>query len=191
MLELFWELCKECKPEMDDPHSFYTIDNDSLLAGFSPIDNVFNTGNEVLNWVINLRNKLLISNIKVTFSLNLLFLNGVEREEWATYPGIERLTRDFLYIPDEMYAIHGALRPCLVGDSLIITARLLQLAKTLGSHIILSIFPGGHADVNEIARQHSNIDFQHLSQDMYNILGPDKRYWLVSRNVEAWTIDFK
>jgi len=140
ILEKFENVCLRNRPKLNST-SFYDVDNDAVMMGFSNLEN-FYSGNEVLLFVKKLRNDLLRENMSVSFGVNLIACGSPIN--WENYRGFIDDSK-LIYIPDDLFNAEGrVIRSKLVGDSLIITQRILQVAKKTGEHICFSIFNHGH-----------------------------------------------
>jgi len=142
-LDVFWEVCDSVKPGRTEDYcsSFYDIDNDSLMAGFSDFPGLYG-GAEVLEWTLALCRNLASRGLRASFGVDLLALS--RPESWPTQLGFTSDSRR-LFIRDEFYNGTGVIsRSRLVGDALIVTARLLSLAKAAKCEIVFSAFQGGN-----------------------------------------------
>ena len=182
-LEIFRSVCENAQPE-DLPESrycFYDVDNDSLMAGFSRLPSM-GTGWRVLAWAIELRRKLLERGIPTSFALNLLQCRHIIR--WQTMRGFVNDPLR-LYMPDEKFLEVGrVIRSHLAGDGLIITARMLALAKATKWPIVFSRF--GKSDVESLLPD-SGCAMENLSGEL-DALGPEKADWLRRGHVTVFGV---
>ncbi len=185
------ELCERYKPHElnDNSHSFYDVDNDSLMIGLSNVPGL-SDGIEVLKWVFALQDELARADIPVTFGVNLIACG--QPIKWVTYPGfVDR--SDMLYVPDRIYEKYGRVqRSRLAGDGLIVVSRLLDLAKRIPVHIAFSAFQGGHLyrGVKAIEKDpdlNGRIDLCEVTSEFAQ-LPAEKKAWLQERRVQAWGI---
>jgi|LakMenEpi03Aug12_release.lakeMendotaPanAssembly.Ray.scaffolds.fasta_scaffold97016_2 hypothetical protein len=142
-LNVFWEVCESAMPGRLEDYggSFYDIDNDSLMAGFSDFPGLYG-GAEVLEWTLALCRTLASRGLRASFGVDLLALS--RPESWPTQLGFARDARR-LFIRDDLYNGTGVIsRSRLVGDALIVTSRLLSLAKAAKCEIVFSAFQGGN-----------------------------------------------
>ena len=141
ILDKYWNICEKYRPNNLNEYSFYEIDNDSFMAGFSCQEG-FYSGYDVLELVGSLTDDFYKNNISVSFGINLLAC--MHLIEWKTMPGLIDDLK-LIHMPDEIFNNFGKIqRSRLAGDALIITARLQSLAKKLGVLGCVSVFQGGH-----------------------------------------------
>jgi len=138
----FWQTCYHHKPRFtgDSSLSFYDIDNDSLMAGFSGV-NRMSEAHEVLLWTLDLHRSLSALGVPVLFGVGL----AAARDEidWEALPGFLPQLRTHLYFPDDQELLDGRVdRRRLIGDPLILAARLLSLAKKTKVGIAFAFLPG-------------------------------------------------
>jgi len=140
LIEAFRSTCLSNKPELN-AHSFFDVDNDSVMIGFSSLEG-FLSGNDVLRYVLLLYRELMKVGVSISFGVNLIAC--VPEIDWSTHPGILNDIR-MIYMPDEDYERQGrVLRNRLIGDPLIIVARILEIAKRTRNPICYALTIGGH-----------------------------------------------
>lgn len=188
-LDVFWEVCEHAKPGRPEDYgsSFYDIDNDSLMAGFSDFPGL-HSGADVLEWTLALSRTLASRGLRASFGVDLLALS--RPESWPTQPGFARDSRR-LFIRDEFYNGTGMIsRSRLVGDALIVASRLLSLAKAANCEIVFSTFQGGniHEGLGSLESKLPSIRLIELTQS-FDLIG-GKAADLSSRNVMAYGIQF-
>lgn len=186
-LKKFWGACSELRPPQiaESPHSFFDIDNDNLMAGFSDVPEI-SAGTDVLRWALKLHDALSNQNVDISFGADLM---AVRRPvEWPTDSGFIDDTRR-LFVDDELLASGFSVpRSRIVGDALIVTARLLKLAKATKCAVAFSTFQGGHipVSVEELRDSLGQVEIVDLTSE-YPILGK-KAADLETRNVRAYGI---
>ena len=73
-----------------------------------------------------------------------LYVHGCDID-WEALPGFLPKLRTHLYYPDDQELLNGRVdRRRLMGDPLILAARLLSLAKKVGAAIAFAFLPGDH-----------------------------------------------
>jgi len=191
-LQRFWQVCDELKPQGigDSQCSFFDIDNDNIMAGFSNLSSM-RSGTDVLKWALTLHRRLSNDRIDISFGADLMAL--CKPLEWPTDRGFIEDTRR-LFVPDSFVEKRSSVpRSRIIGDALIVTARLLKLAKAAKCVVAFSSFQGGHLETNMegLPRYlgHFKIEILNLSSS-YHVLG-DKATDLLSRNVESYGIRIK
>lgn len=141
VLDRFWKTCEAHKPRDADSYSmsFYDIDNDSLMAGFSGMRKV-ESGSDALAWTLTLRNDLASNGVPTSFGVAL---SGLRYQvDWDALPGLLPELRSHLYFPDELEVLEGRVdRRRVAGDPLILAARLLSLAKTTKAAVAFAFVP--------------------------------------------------
>src|SRR5438105_13971260 len=72
VLQEFWHTCEEHKPRATDAYSmsFYDINNDSLMAGFSGMPGMM-SASDVLLWTLGLHDALVAQGVPVSFGVGL------------------------------------------------------------------------------------------------------------------------
>lgn len=187
VLQKFWSACSKLRPSgvTGSPHSFFDVDNDNLMAGFSDVHGMY-AGTDVLKWALKLHNTLAKQGIAISFGADLM---AVRRPlEWPTSPGFIADTRR-LFVDDEIFgAAQSVPRSRIVGDALIVTARLLKLAKTTKCIVAFSTFQEGHCPISleELRNSLGEVEVLDLTSE-YPVLG-EKAADLESRNVHAYGI---
>lgn len=186
-LDVFWEVCESAKPGRPEDYgsSFYDIDNDSLMAGFSDFPGLHG-GAEVLEWTLALSRRLASRGLRASFGVDLLALS--RPTSWPVQLGITSNSRR-LYIRDELYNGTGVIpRSRLVGDALIVAARLLSLAKAAKCEIAFSTFQGGniYEGLDSLKFKLPSIHLIELTQ-RFNLIG-EKAADLHSRKITAYGI---
>jgi hypothetical protein len=177
VIETFRSICSDVRPGMNS-HSFYDIDNDSLMAGFSDLHGL-TSGNEVIEFVLSLRRRLLAEDISVSFGANLVACSPAIH--WNTYPGLKDDLR-LIHMPDDAYnKLGGVSRSRLTGDVLIVAARMLSLSKALNTGLCVSTFRGGKFNPDP------NYDLR-LVDPATSTLKPEYAQWLVDRGIEAFEV---
>jgi hypothetical protein len=144
VLQEFWRTCEKHKPQATDSYamSFYDIDNDSLMAGFSGMRGM-ESATDVLMWTIGLHRALVAQDVPVSFGVGLAA--GRNEIDWDALPGFLPQLRTHLYFPDDQELLGGRVdRRRLMGDPLILAARLLSLAKKAHAGIAFAFLPGDH-----------------------------------------------
>lgn len=140
LLERFRRICLHQRPMLNS-QSFFDVDNDSIMIGFSNLDEYL-SGNDVLRYVQDLHKTLSEHEIDVSFGVNLIAC--APEIDWSTCSGIIDDVRK-LHMPDIDYEIEGRiLRNRLSGDPLIVVSRVLEIAKKTNNPICYSIINGGH-----------------------------------------------
>jgi hypothetical protein len=142
VLQEFWRTCEEHKPQATDAYamSFYDIDNDSLMAGFSGMRGL-ESPPDVLIWTLGLLQALAARDVPVSFGVGLAA--GRNDIDWDALPGFLPQLRTHLYFPDDQELLDGRVdRRRLMGDPLILAARLLSLAKKAGAGVAFALLPG-------------------------------------------------
>lgn len=189
-LERFWQICERHRPSgiQQSRLSFYDVDNDSIMAGFAALPGMIR-GEEVLNWVLFLQSELLTKQIAASFAVNLIA--GRQQIDWSTCKGFVNDPQR-LYIPDDILETHGrVLRSRLVGDALIATSRLLELAKKVPFPVVFTTFQGGNLSSPPSQlfpdRQHPALQVQDASSH-FPMLGSQKAEWLTTRKVKAFAV---
>jgi hypothetical protein len=186
-LKKFWNACNKLRPSgvTGSPHSFFDVDNDNLMAGFSEVPGM-HSGTDVLKWALKLHNVLAKQGIPISFGADLM---AVRRPlEWPTDPGFIANTRR-LYIDDELLSPeHSLPRSRIVGDALIVTARLLKLAKATKCTMAFSTFQGGHCpfSIEELKNSLGQVEVLDITAE-YPVL-EEKAADLESRQVRAYGI---
>ncbi|PYS83826.1 MAG: hypothetical protein DMF67_07125, partial [Acidobacteria bacterium] len=135
VLQEFWRVCEERKPQVNDAYamSFYDIDNDSLMAGFSGMKGL-ESPSDVIMWTLGLHHALVARDVPVSFGVGLAA--GRNDIDWEALPGFLPKLRTHLYYPDDQELLNGRVdRRRLMGDPLILAARLLSHAKKVGAAI--------------------------------------------------------
>ena len=188
ILDKYWKICEKYKPHDLNDHSFYDIDNDSFMAGFSCQNGLY-SGYDVLSLIGSLSDEFEKVNISASFGINLMACNqGIV---WKTIPGfIEDLK--MIHMPDEIFAKLGRIqRSRLAGDSLIITARLQSLAKKLGVLGCVSVFQGGHIDELNgfILKNKKRVIAKIIPNNEFRKLGEEQSRWLCERNIKAFSFE--
>jgi hypothetical protein len=142
-LDVFWNVCDTAKPGGPENYtsSFYDVDNDSLMARFSDFPGLYR-GADVLGWTLLLYRELVSHGLYASFGVDLLALN--QPVSWPTQLGFANDSRR-MFIRDDLYCGNGVIpRSRIVGDALIITARLVSLAKASNCPIVFSAYQGGN-----------------------------------------------
>lgn len=141
VLDRFWKTCEAHKPRDADSYSmsFYDIDNDSLMAGFSGMRKM-ESGSDALAWTLALQSDLSSNGVPTSFGVAL---SGLRYQvDWEALPGLLPELRSHLYFPDELKALEGRVdRRRTAGDPLILAARLLSLAKTTKAAVTFAFVP--------------------------------------------------
>lgn len=188
-LQRFWAVCDHHKPVglSESLFSFYSVDNDSLTAGFSDVPELYD-GLDVIRWAVDLQKALIESGVSATFAANLVAVGRTI--DWRTVRGFTD-NSEMIYVPDSIVDKDGkALRPRMVGDMLIVTARLLELGKKLNEQIIVSALNGGNLGFGFGVRHGEGPEgfgFVEVT-DSYMLLGETKANWLWDRSVRAFSI---
>jgi len=190
ILDKYWNICEKYRPNNLNHYSFYDIDNDSFMAGFSNQEG-FISGYDVLELVGSLTDDFNKNNISVSFGINLLAC--MHEIEWKTMPGfIDDLK--MIHMPDAIFNNIGKIqRSRLAGDALIVTARLQSLAKKLGVLGCVSVFQGGHIDElnGYVLRNKKRINAELINNYEFKKLGEEQYKWLIERNIKAFSIELK
>jgi hypothetical protein len=190
ILDKYWNICEKYRPNNLNEYSFYEIDNDSFMAGFSCQEG-FYSGYDVLELVGSLTDDFYKNNISVSFGINLLACGHLI--EWKIMPGlIEDLK--MIHMPDEIFNNDGRIqRSRLAGDALIVTARLQSLAKKLSVLGCISVFQGGH--INElngyVLRNKKRINVEFINNYNFKKLGEEQYKWLIERNIKVFSMELK
>ena len=141
VLDRFWRTCEAHKPRAADSYamSFYDIDNDSLMAGFSGMRKM-ESGSDVLAWTLTLQKDLSANGVPTSFGVAV---SGLRYQvDWDALPGLLPELRSHLYFPDELEALEGRVdRRRVAGDPLILAARLLSLAKATKAAVAFALVP--------------------------------------------------
>jgi hypothetical protein len=187
-LERFWNVCERHRPPKieQSTHSFYDVDNDSLMAGFSSLDGM-SLGEDVLGWTLKLQTDLLQDAVPTSFAVNLIACQ--DEIDWSVCEGFVDDPKR-LYIPDDIFERHGrVIRSKLVGDALIVTSRLLELAKKVPFPVVFTTFQGGHLHGRPAALfsggEQSDLRVEDASMH-FRLLGGKKASWLTQRKVDAF-----
>lgn len=186
-LDVFWNVCNSAKPGDRESYgtSFYDIDNDSLMAGFSDFPGLY-SGADVLKWTLSLCRDLASRGLHASFGVDLLALQ--EPVSWPTERGfVDNFRR--MYIRDDIYCGYGEIpRSRIVGDALIVTARLVSLAKASRYPIVFSAFQGGNflEGIESLESTLHGIKLVNLTSQLH-LIG-DKKIDLVRRHVEPYGI---
>lgn len=144
ILGRFWQTCSLLRPRSVgfSPLSFYDVDNDSLMAGFSGVEKM-DAASEVLLWTLRLYHSLSARGVPVSFGVGLAAARN--EIDWDAIPGFLPKLRTHLYFPDDQDLLDGRVdRRRLMGDPLILAARLLSLAKKANAGIAFAFLPGNH-----------------------------------------------
>jgi hypothetical protein len=141
VLDRFWKICDAHKPRDADSYSmsFYDIDNDSLMAGFSGMRDL-ELASDALKWTVALQRDLSTNGVPASFGVAL---SGLRYQvDWEALPGLLPELRSHLYFPDELEMLEGRVdRRRTAGDPLILAARLLSLAKTTKTAVAFAFVP--------------------------------------------------
>lgn len=191
VLQQFWRTCKKHKPRAagDSPLSFYDVDNDSLMAGFSGVTEM-HFGRDVLLWALQMHHRFAAVHVPVSFGVAL----AAERDsiDWSALPGFLPQLRRYLYFPDDEDLVDGRVdRRRLIGDPLILAARLLSLAKKANSVIAFAFVPGedsqaeGIANVQTLLRDAELAPAFSLSREMHSLPTPHQE-WAGRWHVEPY-----
>lgn len=132
IIKKFQDICWKHRPKELSSHSFFSVDNDSLMIGFWGQEGLI-SGDEILSYVLKLRNDLTQGGISVSFGVHLL-------PGYHTIPdpfgGFDPKRNDMIYMPDDHFHANGrVIRRLLVGDPLIVADRLLRISKESGKKI--------------------------------------------------------
>src|SRR5689334_12683043 len=97
-LEQFWSVCDTSKPEglRESKYSFYAVDNDSLMAGFSDLGGM-QSKEAVLGWIASLDETLARVGLNACFGA--VVVDWPSAIEWASYRGFID-NEAMLYMPD-------------------------------------------------------------------------------------------
>jgi hypothetical protein len=150
VLGQFWRTCAKHRPPAtgDSPQSFYDVDNDSLMAGFSGVTGMY-SGRDVLLWTLYLHN--LLTSLGVPVSFGAVLATGRDSVDWSALPGFLPQLRRYLYFPDDEELLDGRVdRRRLIGDPLILAARLLSLAKKANAGIAFAFAPSEDSQAESI-----------------------------------------
>jgi len=188
VLENFWDICEQAKPRLTRPGtSFYDIDNDSLMAGFSGVDGM-DSGSHVIEWALGLHRNLLRRNIGASFGIGLAVSPFTIK--WETLPGFIPSLRSHLYFRDDLPTEGDLDRRRLAGDPLIITARLLTLAKKVGATIAFSFFEEAPSweNVSHLRRslEKANLPTPFPLSEKLELLGNVHSEWMRDHQVEPY-----
>jgi hypothetical protein len=191
VLDRFWKICESHKPHDADSYSmsFYDIDNDSLMAGFSGMRKM-ESASDALAWTVKLRNDLASNGVPTSFGVAL---SGLRYQvDWEALPGLLPELRSHLYFPDELEALQGRVdRRRLAGDPLILAARLLSLAKTTKAAVAFAFVPTDQhryesiKDVQTRLRQAGEQAAIPLSRQLRE-LPPKHSHWLERWHIEPY-----
>lgn len=187
-LNKFWSTCTKLRPSglTGSRCSFYDVDNDNLMAGFSDVPKM-RAGIEVLRWGVALYRALAEQDISISFAADLMALRSPL--DWPTHPGFIEDTRR-LFVEDELLTTgHNVPRSRIVGDALIVTARLLKLAKATNCAAVFSTFQGGHippVPIEELGSRLGGVEVFDIT-GKFQVLG-EKASDLENRQVRAYGI---
>lgn len=132
IIKQFQDICWDHQPDELNSHSFFSVDNDSLMIGFCGQERLI-SGDEVLKYVERLHNDLAMNGISVSFGVHLL---PVYHAIPSPFGGFDSKRTDMIYMPDDHFQANGRIiRRLLVGDPLIIADRLLRISKKSGKKI--------------------------------------------------------
>ena len=193
VLQRFWMICRDHKPELmrDSPTSFYDIDNDSLMAGFAGVERMY-SAREVLLWTVALHRDLAAEDVSVSFGVGLAA--GQYAIDWEAVPGFLPELRSHLYYADDIDWPDGRVdRRRLIGDPLIMAARLLSLAKKAQTAIAFALIPGDfqhheRIDSLQVALQEAGVGSVFpLRRDMHHMPHAHQR-WMEDFRLEPYGI---
>ncbi len=197
-LKKFQDICNAHKPKNLNEYSFYDVDNDSFMAGFSSQEGLIAWA-DVFNFIAKLNDDFVNANIKVSFGVNVAGLNyhvdWIDEEETVSFV---KKHPDALVLSNEVFKQNGRVdRTKLAGDTLIIASRLLKLSKKLrrnGTDIVGCFSFYGYDYPRDISghKLYSGkriIDFPVNNE--FNLLSKDVQDWLNERFVQAYAFDFK
>lgn len=187
VLEAFWRTCESRKPFATDSYalSFFDIDNDSLMAGFSGMRGM-ELPSEVLLWTLRLRADLLRVDVPVSFGVALATRDQLD---WQALPGFRPQLRTHVYFPDDIELRDGRVdRRRLVGDPLILAARLLALAKHTQTGIAYAFVPSDQPPLEGLVRLSERLAKEGHGSfslgDAIRALPANHREW-----IERWRVD--
>lgn len=106
VLGRFWQTCMLLKPRLEgfSPLSFYDVDNDSLMAGFSGVERM-DGAHDVLLWTLDLYHSLSAQGVPVSFGVGLAAARN--EIDWDVLPGFLPHLRTHLYFPDDQDLLDG------------------------------------------------------------------------------------
>jgi len=183
----YHDICRTCQPKDLNRHSFFDVDNDMLMAGFSSQDGLI-SGEDVLGFTLSLHRELSNNNIDVAFGVYLIAYN--DDIDWKTFKGFTD-NREMLYLNDDDYNQFGHVyRPRVCGDCLITVQRLLSLAKKLKVPICFAEMNGGHLSDQFCVHSHYIFKINDVSH-LYNKLEPDHEAWLHIKGIKAHSLLYK
>lgn len=194
ILKTFWTLCNEHRPKLRVPgNSFYETDNDLLMAGFSGVEEMA-TGSKVISWALKLQSALESNGISVSMGIGLA--TSPYSEQWQAIPGFLPQLKGHMYVSEEVPLRDGGIdRRRLIGDPLIVAARLLSLAKKAGVTLSFAFFedaPGWETldGIQETLRLLSLPEAFPL-EDQLNLLGDAQSNWMRRNGIRPYGIERK
>jgi hypothetical protein len=188
VLEEFWAVCEKAKPNLTRPGtSFYDIDNDSLMAGFSGVDGL-DSGSEVIAWALGLHRNLLSRKIETSFGIGLAVSPFTIK--WKTLPGFLPDLRSHLYFPNDLPTTGEINRRRLAGDPLIITARLLSLSKKVRATVAFSFFekapPWENMSHLSTSLEKAKLPTPFSLSEKLDLLGEDHSEWMREHQIHPY-----
>jgi hypothetical protein len=188
-LRCFWDICESHRPRLrHDGTSFYETDNDSLMAGFSGVDDI-SSELDVISWALRLHADLLDHSVSVSFGIG--FATSPYTDEWRAIPGRLPHLRSHLYFPDDLPFEPGRIdRRRLMGNPLIVASRLLALAKKAHVMIAFGFFQDAPS-WNDISHLQTALTGAGLPnpfplKDQLALLGPEQARWMTSQGIEPY-----
>lgn len=191
VLDRFWRTCEDHKPRDADSYSmsFYDIDNDSLMAGFSGMPNM-ESASDILVWTMSLHDDLAANSVPTSFGVAVSALRF--QIDWDALPGFLPKLRSHLYFPDELELLDGRVdRRRVVGDPLILAARLLSLAKATKVALAFAFVPTDQpryeriSDVQARLRKAGRAPAFPLSRGLRD-LPPEHSYWMNRWHIQPY-----
>jgi hypothetical protein len=190
-LQTFWDICARHRPLAlaNNAQSFYDLDNDCLMAGFSEL-NGLTQAMEVILWTVELSQQLAQAKVNVSFGVYLVS----EAINWRTEMGYNERAGE-IHMPDDVYTMQGrVVRSRLAGDCLIVAKRLVELAKASGLEIALAARPGRYLgnDAHHLLRNlavDEGVTIEEIT-DGLNALGRKKAAWLRSQDLHVFGLSF-
>lgn len=156
------------------------------MAGFSNVPGMVSK-EQVLAWTSSLYHELRHNGIDLSFGVCV-----ESPTEWKVDVGFLDDVRR-LYVADDTYHKFGyAPRSRVIGDPLIVVARLLELAKRTQFPIAFADSIGGDRCDDRLTRclqRHGSIEIANLSA-LLDTLGPEKKEWLRRKNIKPYGIRF-
>ncbi len=190
-LNTFWRICKEHRPSLRRPeNSFYETDNDSLMAGFSGVEEMA-TGPQVIEWAMKLHSALLTNGVSISLGIGLA--TSPYSEHWESIPGLLPQLKGHLYISDDTPLREGGVdRRRLIGNPLIIVSRLLSLAKKTGTGLSFAFFHDapGWETIDQIQKTLASLSLPEASllADKIDLLGDSQSHWMQMAGVVPYGI---